>query len=137
MKRLASLSIGVLIAAAIGLSGSPAHAAAVDDTPSVKLKVRSITLDPYTGNIEVRVRVKCTRAVPGVGRAAWGASARQDRRASAGEKVTCDGVRRRTSLILDPRNGQFHRGEVGITIGWTAFGSMSVVGESQGFTTTV
>jgi len=137
MKRLLTLIVGALLASALALAGTPAQAATVDDIPHMKFKIRSITLNGYSGNIEVRVRIKCTQVVAGVGEAAWGASARQDLRAKAGEAVECDGVGRRTKLVLDPRNGSFHPGEVGMTIGWTAFGSTAAEAELQSFTTTV
>ena len=137
MRRLVTLAVGVVLASAVGLAGTPAQAGTAHDVPHVKLKVRSITLDAYAGDILVRVRAKCTPEKPGVGTAAWGASARQDVRASAGETIECDGVGRRTKLVLDPRKGWFHRGEVAMTIGWTAFGSSSAEAESSSFTTKV
>lgn len=137
MKRLTTLVLGVILASTVGFAGPPALAAAGDDIPDVKVKVRSVTLNGYTGNIVVRARVKCTQVVSGVGTAAWGASALQDLRASAGEAIECDGEGRRTKLVLDPRKGRFHPGQVGMTIGWTAFGSKAAEAESQSFTTRV
>lgn len=137
MRRLITLVLGVVVASTVGFAGTPAQAGGHSDIPRVKVKIRSVTLAGYTGNIEVRARVKCTPVVSGVGTAAWAASARQDLRASAGAPIECDGVRRRAKLVLTPRNGGFHPGRVGMTVAWTALGSKSAEAESQSFTTKV
>lgn len=137
MNRIATLVLGVSLASTVWLSATPALAGSADDTPDVRVKIRSITLNSYTGNIEVRSRVKCTQVVPGVGTAAWGASAYQDIRARAGATIACDGVGRRTKLVLAPRKVGFHPGRVGMTVWWTAFGSKAAEAESQSFTTRI
>lgn len=112
-----------------------ALAGGTSDIPEVRVKIRSVTLDHYTGNIEVRTRVKCEQAVAGVGTGRWRASAFQDARAAGSADITCDGVGRRAKIILDPRVGRFHPGAADITIDSLAFGSTSGTFESTSFTT--
>ncbi len=138
MTRLGSaIAVCAVAASAALLPSGAALAGTVSDIPDVRVKVRSITLDGYTGNIAVRTRVRCTQVVPGVGTASWRTSATQDLKATGGATITCDGVSRRAKIILDPRDGRFHRGEVGMTIDYFAFGSTSAVGEGSSFSVVV
>ena len=137
--RLSSMAMTVPVAfAAVLFSPIAATAsAATDDVPNVRVKVRSISLDGYTGNVVVVTRVKCTQTVAGVGTASWRVKAVQDLRAQAGATITCDGVRRRATLQLDPKHGRFHPGNLNLTVEQTAVGSRTVEIESSSFSTTV
>ncbi len=114
-----------------------ALAGTTSDVPDVRVKLRSVTLDGYTGNIEVRTRVRCTQTVPGVGTASWRTSATQDLKASGSAEITCDGVGRRAKIVLDPSSGRFHPGEVGMTLDYFGVGSTGAVGGGRVFTTVV
>ncbi|HEX5016899.1 MAG TPA: hypothetical protein VFX15_04875 [Actinomycetes bacterium] len=118
-------------------SVATARAGAGDDVPNVRVNLRSITLDGYTGNIVVVARVRCTQQVKGVGTASWRATTVQDLRARAKAPIPCDGERHRSVLQLDPRQGRFHHGDVNMSIEQTAEGSKVVEIESRSFTTTV
>lgn len=137
--RISTLSVAALVAtlALGGLSGAPASAGVVDDVPTVRVKVRTITLDGYTGNVVVVARVKCTPVVTGVGSASWSVKAVQDLRARASAPIECDGERRRSVLQLDPKRGRFHRGIVNLTLTQTAVGSQVVEIQSSSFATEV
>jgi hypothetical protein len=135
--RLGAALLVVVTALALSLF-TPVHAsAAVDDVPEVRVKVRSITLDGYTGNVVVVARVKCTPVVDGVGSASWSVQAVQELRAKASAPIVCDGERRRSVLQLDPKNGRFHRGTVNLTLTQTAAGSQAVEIQSTSFSTEV
>ena len=112
-------------------------AAAADDVPNVRVKIRAISLDGYTGNIVVAARVRCTEKVDGVGSASWNVKAVQELRAHAGAAIKCDGVVRRSVLQLDPKRGRFHPGTVNLTIEQIAVGSRFVEIQSSSFSTTV
>lgn len=124
-----------LLAAAVSMSGllpAATASAGVNDIPSASVTIRSITLDGYTGNIVVVARVRCVRKVEGVGSATWAVNAVQDRKAKASAPIKCDGVRRRSVLQLDPKNGRFHPGEVNMTVTLTRVGSTGAeVGQSS------
>ena len=125
---LAAMSLSPLVGTA---------AAAADDVPNVRVKIRTISLDGYTGNIVVAARVRCTQKVDGVGSASWNVKAVQDLRARAGAAIECDGVTRRSVLQLDPKHGRFHPGTVNLTVEQTAVGSRFVEIQSSSFSTTV
>ncbi len=129
-------AVGVaLVAATVSTSGllsAAAASAAIDDVPSARVNIRSITLDGYTGNIVVVARVRCVQKVEGVGTAIWAVNAVQDRKAKASAPIKCDGVRHRSVLQLDPKNGRFHPGEVNMTVTLTRVGSTAAeVGQSS------
>jgi hypothetical protein len=111
--------------------------AATDDVPDVRVTLRSISLDGYTGNIVVVARVRCTPKVDGVGTASWHVKAVQELRAQAGAPITCDGTRRRATLQLDPNRGRFHPGTVNLTVEQTAAGTRIVEIESSSFSASV
>ena len=131
---VASMSVGALT---IGALGAAPATASVNDVPSVRVNVRSIEIDGYTGNIVVRARVKCTRTVKGVGTAFWNAKAVQDLRAQATAQIRCDGDRHRSVLKLDPKRGRFHPGSVSMTITVTRVGSTFAEVDSRSFDTVV
>lgn len=136
-RRLTVAALSTLVVASALLPSGSAFAGTSSDVPDVKLTLRSVTLDGYTGNIEVRTRVRCTQVVPGVGTASWRTSAAQDLKASGSAEIVCDGVGRRAKIVLDPRNGRFQPGEVGMTIDYFAIGSTGAVGTGSSFTTVV
>lgn len=138
MKRLMSaLALCAMAASAAIVPSGTALAGTTSDVPEVRVKLRSVTLDGYTGNIEVRTRVRCTQVEPGVGTASWRTSALQDLKASGSAEIACDGVGRRAKIVLDPRDGRFHPGEVGMTIDYFAIGSTAVGGAGFSFTAVV
>jgi len=134
--RLCALAVATLAVtlSISGLSAAPARAG-VDDIPTVRVNIRSIAIDGYTGNIVVRARVKCTRQVKGVGTASWNVKAVQDLRAQATAQIPCDGDRRRSVLQLDPRRGRFHPGQVNVTVTVTRVGSKTAEVDSRSFDT--
>ena len=119
-----------------GIGMGPAFAG-VDDVPTARVKVRSVALDGYTGNLVVKAGVKCTRQVKGVGTASWNVKAVQDLRAQATEQIRCDGVRHRSILQLDPKRGRFHSGLVNLTLTVTRIGSTFAEADSRSFDTVV
>jgi hypothetical protein len=141
MRRTRSCAIAttaVIAISAVLLSPFAATAsAATDDVPNVRVKIGSITLDGYTGNVVVAARVRCTQTVDGVGTASWHVQAVQELRAQAGAAITCDGVRRRAVLQLDPKHGRFHPGKVNLTVEKTAVGSRTVEIDASSFSTRV
>jgi hypothetical protein len=134
-RRLTTVA-GASLLATIALSGTTASAA-TDDVPDVKVKIRSVTLDGYTGNVVVVARVRCTQTVEGVGAASWGATAVQDLRARASAAIPCDGDRRRAVLQLDPKRGRFHAGTINMSVEQVAIGSTSAEVQSSSFTTRI
>ena len=111
--------------------------AAVDDVPTVRVKIGSVALDGYTGNVVVVARVRCTQTVDGIGSASWHVHVVQERRAQAGAPIACDGLRHRATLQLDPKRGRFHPGQVNLTVEQTAIGSRTIEIQSSSFSTTV
>ena len=132
VRRFGTVSVAVgtvlvTLLSVIAVAFAPLTAsAAVDDLPSLRVKVRSITLDGYTGNIVVKARVKCTQQVTGVGSASWGMRAVQELRARDSTSIRCNGEAYRSVLTLDPKAGRFHPGLVNLTQRETARGSMVV-----------
>ncbi|MFL6178541.1 MAG: hypothetical protein ACJ74E_01665 [Actinomycetes bacterium] len=136
--RLRGLAIAVaMLYATLMAPLAGTAAAAVDDVPTVRVKIRAISLDGYTGNIVVAARVRCTEKVAGVGSASWNVKAVQELRARAGAAIKCDGVARRSVLQLDSKHGRFHPGTVDLTVEQTAVGSRRVEIQSSSFSTTV
>ncbi|MCZ3387942.1 MAG: hypothetical protein LH645_02195 [Actinomycetia bacterium] len=136
-RRFTVAALTTLVMAAALVPSGSALAGTTSDVPDVSVKLRSVTLDGYSGNIEVRTRVRCTQVEPGVGTASWRTSATQDLKASGSAEIACDGVGRRAKIVLDPRNGRFYPGEVGMTIDFFAVGSTGAIGTGSSFTTVV
>jgi hypothetical protein len=135
---IAAISIGVpLTAASASAAVMTKVSTTVDDVPNVRVTIRSVSLDGYTGNLVVAARVRCTPTVDGVGSASWMAQAVQDLRARASAPIRCDGVRHRSVLQLDPTRGRFHRGVVQMTVQQQAIGSSNVEISSSNFAVTV
>ncbi|MGB2839958.1 MAG: hypothetical protein WBC76_09015 [Actinomycetes bacterium] len=132
MKRLVR---AVLLASLTGLVLLPATpvSAARADAPEIRWKLRSITLDVYSGTITVKARVRCS----GRGTAEWSARAVQDVRARGTAEIICDGQRRRSKIMLDPANGSFRPGPVSFDIGLVACGKKTCTASGQSFTTRV
>ena len=135
--RLAVALLSTLVASSALVPSGTALAGTSSDVPDVSVKLRSVTLNGYSGNIEVRTRVKCTQVTAGIGTASWRASAAQDLNASGSAEIACDGVGRRAKIVLDPRDGRFQPGEVGMTLDYFAIGSTGAVGNGSSFTTVV
>ena len=132
MKRIIHLALVVASVALVALSAVPASAAK-SDAPDLRWKLRSVTLDGYTGNLVVKARVRCT----GKGTASWTALAVQDLRARGTAPITCDGQGRRSKIVLDPVRGRFHPGTVAMDIALGACGKHTCTGSGQSFSTTV
>jgi len=132
MKRLVR---AVLLASLTGLVLLPATpvSAARADAPEIRWKLRSITLDVYSGTITVKARVRCS----GRGTAEWSARAVQDVRARDTAEIICDDQRRRSKIMLDPANGSFRPGPVSFDIGLVACGKKTCTASGQSFTTRV
>jgi hypothetical protein len=135
--RLAVVVLSTLVASSALIPSGTALAGTPSDVPEVSVKLRSVTLDGYSGNIEVRTRVKCTQTKAGVGTASWRTSATQELKASGSAEIACDGVGRRAKVILDPRDGRFQPGEVGMTLEYSAIGSTGATVSGRSFTTVV
>lgn len=136
-RRFTVAALSTLVVASALLPSGSALAGTASDVPDVSVKLRSVILNGYSGNIEVRSRVTCTQAVPGVGTASWRTSAAQDLKASGSAEIACDGVGRRAKIVLDPRDGRFQPGEVGMTLDYFAVGSAGAIGTGSSFTTLV
>jgi hypothetical protein len=135
--RLAVALLSTLVASSVLVPCGTALAGTSSDVPDVSVKLRSVTLNGYSGNIEVRTRVKCTQTKAGVGTASWRTSATQEREASGSAEIACDGVGRRAKIVLDLRDGRFQPGEVGMTLDYFAIGSGDAIGVGTSFTTVV
>jgi hypothetical protein len=124
-----------LMAAAVGLLVLPAAPASAGqtDAPEITWKLRSITLNGYTGNLVVKARVRCD----GKGTASWTAIAVQDLRARGTADIVCDGDGRRSKIVLDPARGRFHPGEVAMDIALVACSKDFCSVSGQSFSTTV
>jgi hypothetical protein len=136
-QGLCATLVTALAALSITALSTGAASAAVDDVPTVRVKIASTSLDGYTGNVVVFARVRCTPAVAGVGSASWMVQAVQDRRARASAPIPCDGIRHRSELQLDPKRGRFHRGVVQLTVQQQAVGSHTSEISSSSFSVTV
>ena len=119
----------LVVATVIGLlaaSGSPVSAG---DLPQDRFHLKSITLDPRTGSVEVAARTSCT----GNGTMSWEASLRQNARGDRGSRrVPCDGVVRAQTLTLQPKSGRFHAGQAEFTIGDIVCGTNVCIGAARG-----
>ena len=124
-----------LMAAAVGLLVLPAAPASAGqtNTPDITWKLRSITLDGYSGNLIVKARVRCD----GKGTASWTAIAVQDLRARGTAPIICDGQGRRSKIVLDPAKGRFHPGQVSMDIALVACSKDHCTVSGQSFATTV
>ncbi len=132
MSRVRRVGVLVALAGLVLLPAAPASASKAD-VPELLWKLRSVSLDNYTGTITVKARVRCD----GSGTAAWSARALQDVRARGTAEITCDGQRRRSKIVLDPANGFFRPGSVSFDIGLVACDRTSCTVSGQSFTTTV
>lgn len=109
VRRAVLLSVTI---AGLALTSTPAFAATAP-LPETVLRLKSIDWQPRTGNVEVTARVKCT----GKGIFRWDVTIDQRVSAHASTRVPCDGDGFLSTLVLDPRNGRFHPGEAGFTLG--------------------
>ncbi len=124
-----------ILAAALALLVLPAAPASAgqSDAPDIHWKLRSVTLNGYTGNLVVKARVRCD----GKGTASWTAIAVQDLRARGAAPILCDGQGRRSTIVLDPAKGRFHPGEVAMDIALVACSTDFCTVSGQSFSTTV
>lgn len=135
--RSSVLVLSALISFSALLPSSPALAENASDIPDLRFVVRPASLDLRSGNIAVRIRVTCTQTVPAVGTASWYARAVQHVTAKGSAVITCDGVPHRSTIVLDPRNGRFHPGNVGLDLQFVAWGSTTGIAEGRSYSTVV
>ena len=123
-----------LVVALAGMLMTPMDpASAGSDTPDVRWKLRFVSLDPYTGDVTVKARARCS----GEGTASWTAVAVQDVRARGTAQITCDGQGRRSKVILSSDKGAFRHGPVSLDIAVVACSTTACTVSGQSFTTTI
>ncbi len=132
MRRLVRAGLMAAAVALLVLPAAPASAGQ-NDAPDIKWKLRSITLDGYTGNLIVKARVRCD----GKGTASWTTIAVQDLRARGTAPIICDGNGHRSTIVLDPAKGRFHPGQVAIDIALVACSKDFCTVSGESFATTV
>lgn len=121
------LRTGATLAVVAGLTGVPAGAASAGTEhgePTVRIGIRAVAFDAYTGNVTVKARVACDNADTG----SWNVRLTQEVTARGSAPITCDGERHRSRIVLDPAKGRFEPGPADLTYGAVACSATSCVG---------